>query len=146
VVSEQIQNLLQMRKRAIIIETLKTKATGIRDGMRLYGHVILVDIRDNHHQCVKLSAETLNVLQKNVTALDKKASRVLYRITDVKREGKWVVAIRSVETRDFVTASITNIPWRILRDTSRLILSSNREISAVYYDITPKPPASIEFE
>jgi GMP synthase (glutamine-hydrolysing) len=141
-----IKNLLQKRKVSVIVETLKTKATGIRDGTRLYGRIVLVEIRNKKNQCVKLSSEIFNSIQESVILLDNDVSRVLYRVTDQDRIGKWIVAIRSVETLDFVTASITNVPWRILRDTGKLILSSNREISAVYYDLTPKPPASIEFE
>ena len=145
-VKKNIKNLLKKRNVSIIIETLKTKATGIRGGARLYGRVVLIEVRDKNYQCVKQSSEIFNSIQKSVMSLDDKASRVLYRVTDHNRIGKWVVAIRSVETLDFVTASITEIPWRILRDTGKLILSSNREISAVYYDLTPKPPSSIEFE
>lgn len=141
-----IKNLLQKRKVSVIVETLKTKATGIRDGTRLYGRIVLVEIRNKKNQCVKLSSEIFNSIQESVILLDNDVSRVLYRVTDQDRIGKWIVAIRSVETLDFVTASITDVPWRILRDTGKLILSSNREISAVYYDLTPKPPASIEFE
>lgn len=145
-VKKNIKNLLKKRNVSVIIETLKTRATGIRGGARLYGRVVLVEIRDKNHQCVKQSAEIFNSIQKSVISLDVEASRVLYRVTDIDRMCKWVAAIRSVETLDFVTASITDIPWRILRDTGKLILSSNREVSAVYYDLTPKPPASIEFE
>ncbi|MCK5626280.1 GMP synthase, partial [Candidatus Bathyarchaeota archaeon] len=145
-VKKNIKNLLKKRNVSIIVETLKTKATGIRGGARLYGRVVLIEVRGKNYQCVKLSSEIFDSIQKSVMSLDDKASRVLYRVTDQNRIGKWVVAIRSVETLDFVTASITEIPWRILRDTGKLILSSNREISAVYYDLTPKPPSSIEFE
>ena len=145
-VKKNIKNLLKKRNVSIIVETLKTKATGIRGGARLYGRVVLIEVRDKNYQCVKLSSEIFDSFQKSVMSLDDKASRVLYRVTDQNRIGKWVVAIRSVETLDFVTASITEIPWRILRDTGKLILSSNREISAAYYDLTPKPPSSIEFE
>lgn len=145
-VKKNIKNLLKRRNASVIVEILKTRATGIRGGARLYGRVVLVEIRDKNHKCVKQSSEIFNSIQKSVISLDDEASRVLYRVTDINRMGKWVVAIRSVETLDFVTASITDIPWRILRDTGKLILSSNREVSAVYYDLTPKPPSSIEFE
>ena len=145
-VKKNIKNLLKRRNASVIVEILKTRATGIRGGARLYGRVVLVEIRDKNHKCVKQSSEIFNSIQKSVISLDDEASRVLYRVTDINRMGKWIVAIRSVETLDFITASITDIPWRILRDTGRLILNSNREISTVYYDLTPKPPSSIEFE
>jgi GMP synthase (glutamine-hydrolysing) len=143
---KEINNLFKRRRISVLVKALETKATGIRDGTRLYGRVVLVDIRDNNHQCMNQTSEIFDTLQKRIISLDNAASRVLYRVTDIDRAGKWIVAIRSVETLDFVTASVTDIPWRILRDTGRLILSSNQEVSAVYYDVTPKPPSSIEFE
>ena len=78
--------------------------------------------------------------------IDEGVSRVLYKLTDPKQKGKWVIAVRAVDTLDFVTASVSNIQWHILREVSELVLNSCNHISAVYYDITPKPPASIEFE
>jgi len=145
-VRKTVSDLLGRRRVIVNVEALKSKATGIRGGSRLYGRVLLVEIRDKNRHCFKLSAETFDLIQKRIMALDVKASRVLYRLTDFERIGRWIIAIRSVETLDFVTASVTDVPWRILRDTGRLILSSNSDISAVYYDLTPKPPASIEFE
>jgi GMP synthase (glutamine-hydrolysing) len=150
-IQKEINNLFKRRRTSVLVKALETNATGIRDGTRLYGRVVLVDIRDNNHQCMKQTSEIFDTLQKRIISLDNAASRVLYRVTDIDRAGKWragkwIVAIRSVETLDFVTASVTDIPWRILRDTGRLILSSNQEVSAVYYDVTPKPPSSIEFE
>lgn len=145
-VKKSINHLLKKSNVSVIIETLKTRATGIRGGARLYGRVVLVEIRDKNQKCIKQSSEIFNSIQERTISLDDECSRVLYRVTDVDRVGKWIVSIRSVETLDFITASITDIPWRILRETSRQILSSNREVSSVYYDITPKPPSSIEFE
>jgi GMP synthase (glutamine-hydrolysing) len=145
-IQKEINNLFKRRNVSVRVRALETKATGIRDGTRLYGRVILVDVGDNNHQCMKQTSEIFDTIQKRIISLDNAASRVLYRVTDVDRVGKWIIAIRSVETLDFVTASVTDIPWRILRDTGRLILSSNKDVSAVFYDVTPKPPSSIEFE
>jgi GMP synthase (glutamine-hydrolysing) len=141
-----VKGLLKSRMVLVKVEALKTKATGIRGGVRLYGRVVLVEVRDRGRHCINLPAETLDLIQKSVISLDGEASRILHRLTDVERNGRWVVAVRSVETVDFVTASVSDIPWRVLRDTGRLIMNMERGVSAVYYDITPKPPASIEFE
>jgi len=73
-------------------------------------------------------------------------SRILYRLTDQEPKGRWLVAIRAVETLDFVTATVSDVPWHILRKISESILDHCKNVAAVYYDITPKPPASIEFE
>ena len=67
-------------------------------------------------------------------------------LTDDERGGNWVIAVRAVETRDFVTAKISNLPWKTLRSIEEKIMDACPEVSSVYYDITPKPPSSIEFE
>ena len=45
-----------------------------------------------------------------------------------------------------MTASVTPISWKTLKDTAEEVLKSSERIGRVYYDITPKPPATIEFE
>jgi len=51
-----------------------------------------------------------------------------------------------VKTRDFLTAQSMEIPWSTLKETASRILDSCIEVSSVYYDVTPKPPATIEYE
>jgi len=55
------------------------------------------------------------------------------------------VVVRAVSTRDFMTAAVAQVPWKILKDIAESILKTG-DSSRVYYDITPKPPATIEFE
>jgi GMP synthase (glutamine-hydrolysing) len=54
--------------------------------------------------------------------------------------------MRSVETQDFLTAEITKAPWSILDSTANKIMEKCGKVNKVYYDITPKPPATVEFE
>ncbi|MEM0134641.1 MAG: glutamine-hydrolyzing GMP synthase [Thermoplasmatales archaeon] len=56
------------------------------------------------------------------------------------------VAIRCVNSTDGMTANFTQIPMEILAEISREITNSIPEISRVVYDITDKPPATIEWE
>jgi len=56
------------------------------------------------------------------------------------------VAMRAVETRDFLTAEIAKIPQETLKAAAEEILEKCSEVVGVYYDITPKPPATVEYE
>ncbi|MBU1871388.1 MAG: ExsB family transcriptional regulator, partial [Candidatus Omnitrophica bacterium] len=56
-----------------------------------------------------------------------------------------IIAIRSVESNDAMTASITKIPWPILEKIRERIIKEITEVVKVVYDITPKPPSTIEY-
>ncbi|GAB3033461.1 glutamine-hydrolyzing GMP synthase [Oleiagrimonas citrea] len=58
----------------------------------------------------------------------------------------WVVALRAVETIDFMTAHWAQLPYEFLDHVSRRIINELRGISRVVYDISGKPPATIEWE
>ncbi len=57
-----------------------------------------------------------------------------------------VVALRSVDTTDFMTADFSRIPFEVLATVSRRIINEVRGINRVVYDISSKPPATIEWE
>ena len=57
-----------------------------------------------------------------------------------------VVALRSVDTRDFMTADFTPLPHDLLARVSSRITNEVRGINRVVYDITSKPPATVEWE
>ncbi|HDI12278.1 MAG TPA: GMP synthase, partial [Candidatus Bathyarchaeota archaeon] len=73
-------------------------------------------------------------------------TRVLYCIEEAGTPKDYVIAIRAINTRDFLTASVADIPWQTLRKAAEKILESFDNVSEVYYDVTPKPPATIEME
>jgi GMP synthase (glutamine-hydrolysing) len=62
------------------------------------------------------------------------------------RAYEWVIALRAVETVDFMTAHWAHLPYDFLDHVSRRIINELRGVSRVVYDISGKPPATIEWE
>ena len=58
----------------------------------------------------------------------------------------YVLALRAVTTSDFMTADFTRIPWDVLQTVSARIANEVRGVNRIVYDVTPKPPATIEWE
>jgi len=63
-----------------------------------------------------------------------------------QRRYAWVIALRAVETIDFMTAVWARLPYEFLEHVSRRIINEISEVSRVVYDISGKPPATIEWE
>jgi GMP synthase (glutamine-hydrolysing) len=62
------------------------------------------------------------------------------------RAYEWVIALRAVETIDFMTAHWAHLPYEFLGRVSNRIINELRGVSRVVYDISGKPPATIEWE
>lgn len=67
-------------------------------------------------------------------------------VKDGQRTYDYTVALRAVITKNFVTADWARIPYDVLAKASERIVKEVEHVNRVVYDITPKPPATIEWE
>ena len=63
-----------------------------------------------------------------------------------ERTYDYAVALRAVNTVDFMTAEASQIPWEVLQRVTSRIVNEVKNVNRVLYDITSKPPATIEWE
>lgn len=86
--------------------------------------------------------------------LDRKISQYFAVITDMRSVGvmgdertyDYTLALRAVETGDFMTASFSHIPYEVLEKVSARVVNEVKNVNRIVYDITNKPPATIEWE
>jgi GMP synthase (glutamine-hydrolysing) len=98
-----------------------------------------------------VAREANHVVEEELAEYDpwQALAAVLGKATGVKGDNRvhgWVVAVRSVESRDGMTARAQEIDWETLQRIQSRITGENEHVSRVLYDVTHKPPATIEYE
>ena len=86
--------------------------------------------------------------------LDKSISQYFAALTNMRAVGvmgdfrtyDYAVAIRAVETVDFMTAEAVEIPWSVLQKVMNRIINEVDHVNRVFYDLTSKPPGTVELE
>ncbi|KPK23073.1 MAG: hypothetical protein AMJ61_16330, partial [Desulfobacterales bacterium SG8_35_2] len=62
------------------------------------------------------------------------------------RTYEYVIALRAVETKDFMTAGWSKLPYELMGRIANRIINEVRGVNRVVYDISSKPPSTIEWE
>lgn len=99
-------------------------------------------------------ADQIFIEELKSTGIYNKVGQSLAALLPVKSVGvmgdartySYIIALRSVDTVDFMTADWTKIPNEVLEKVSSRIVNEVRGVNRVVYDITQKPPATIEYE
>lgn len=111
----------------------------------------------------EVNSERLNILKQvdeifieelKSAGLYNKVGQALAALLPVKSVGvmgdsrtySYIISLRAVDTVDFMTADWTKIPHEALEKISSRIINQVRGVNRVVYDITQKPPATIEYE
>ncbi|MGQ9530262.1 MAG: GMP synthase (glutamine-hydrolyzing) [Candidatus Bathycorpusculaceae bacterium] len=145
-VKETAARLLNVPSRNVNAKIFRDKATGVEGGKRRYGEIVGVKVQTINGKVHQTSLPKIVSLQAKIITENPTVARFFYAVRDLAEEKPYVIGIRSVQTEDFLTAQVSEIPWTTLNKIAETILKECFNVSTVYYDVTPKPPATIEME
>jgi len=114
---------------------------------------ILGEVKKEYADLLRL-ADAIFIAELHASGWYEKTSQAFVVFLPVKSVGvmgdgrtyEWVVALRAVETQDFMTAHWAELPHSLLARVSNRIINEVRGINRVVYDVSGKPPATIEWE
>lgn len=145
-IQETVARLLNVPSRNVSVRAFADKATGVEGGKRRYGDVVGVEVQTLDGKLHQTSLQNIISLQAAIVTENLGVTRVFYAVKNVAKKKPYVIGIRAVQTKDFLTATVSDIPWATLDKTAEDIIEQCPTVSTVYYDVTPKPPATIEME
>jgi GMP synthase (glutamine-hydrolysing) len=131
----------ELELEAVISERMPFPGPGL--AVRILGEVT--------EEKLEVARESNHVVEEELEEYDpwQALAAVIGKATGVKGDNRvhgWVVAVRSVESRDGMTARAQEIDWETLQRIQSRITGENENVSRVVYDVTHKPPATIEYE
>ena len=117
-------------------------------GVRVVGEVTAEKVR------IVQDADAIYREEIGKAGLDQSLNQYFAALTNMRSVGvmgdertyDYAVALRAVQTVDFMTAEAAEIPWEVLKTVTGRIINEVGHVNRVLYDITSKPPGTIEFE
>jgi GMP synthase (glutamine-hydrolysing) len=145
-IQETTARFLNVPMKSVSVRVFQDKATGVKAGKRRYGDIIALKVQTANGDVHQPPIKDLIAIQENIITENPSITRILYAVHEIEQKQPYVIAIRAIQTKDFLTARVSEIPWTTLNQTAQKILKACSNVSSVYYDVTPKPPATIEME
>jgi len=117
-------------------------------GIRIIGEVTAEKVR------IVQDADAIYREEIAKAGLDKSIGQYFAALTNMRSVGvmgdertyDYAVALRAVNTVDFMTAESAEVPFEVLQTVMSRIINEVRGVNRVFYDLTSKPPGTIEFE
>ncbi len=117
-------------------------------GIRIIGEVTAEKVR------IVQDADAIYREEIANAGLDRSIGQYFAALTNMQSVGvmgdertyDYAIALRAVNTIDFMTAEAAQIPYEVLNKVMSRIINEVRGVNRVFYDITSKPPGTIEFE
>jgi len=144
-VSEAASEALGLPKGEVHADVFEDRVTGVKGDQRCYGLLAGVKLSEESRETYGWLQDRLRQLQAGIVEKFPDITRVALLVKERRGGGPLSILVRAVSTRDFMTAAVSPVPWKIIKDIGQQILKEEN-VSRVYYDITPKPPGTIEFE
>jgi GMP synthase (glutamine-hydrolysing) len=145
-IQETVARLLNVPSRNVQLTIFKDKATGVQSGKRRYGDIVGIRVQTMNGQIHQIATQKLVSLQAGIITANPTVARIFYVVKDSMEKKPYAVGVRSIQTMDFLTAQVSEIPWATLEKIAEGIIEKCPSVSTVYFDVTPKPPATIEME